>query len=212
MLQLTYQTASVPDYVLQNYKQYITDTELITLLHYQCVTETGKKAWVQVAANMGYDNLAPLTATINRLVEKKAITVDGYTIDASPLWATCQDEQSPSPTKPASNPDKTVTPETAIARETLDKIWHLTDKGNFHTWLATVKRVLRQLSPDEFVQFITYVDGYNTALQKSYKREFKDVVSVPMVNKYLGQWIAKGKPVQYTGLANKQKDFTGIGQ
>lgn len=203
MLNVNQYSAVVPDFVLKNYKNLeISDTELITLLHLQCVPERGKKGLEQVATNMGYSSLAPLTATLNRLVEKNAITMDGYNVDATNLWVKCGGAVVDTPIekpKPVSKSDQ-------IARETLNSIWQQTDKTNYNQLLAVVKKLLKKITPVELQNFVNYTEGRNKAVQAYYKRDFFEPVSAYMLSKYVDQWVVKGKPSMYTNQNDQPKE------
>lgn len=203
MLIVNQNYAVLPDYVLKFYKNFITENELITLMFFQIVPEGGNIAQAKVAEMLGYQSKAPLTATLNRLEEKGAIAIHRGNIDASPLWAACAamagvtDDDTPT-VETRNKKDKYVT-EKVVYTRIKDKI----DKANYWQWLATLKNTLKELTEDEVVDYIGYIEQRNKYIQIHYKREFYDPVSVYMVTKYLTQWVEKGKPKQYQNATTK---------
>ena len=80
----------VPWYIIAESEKYLSDKELKIVLQFTAVQEKGKKSFEVVAERVGYSNVSYLITALDKLAEKGLIKVDGYEIDASPLFEKCR--------------------------------------------------------------------------------------------------------------------------
>lgn len=199
MLTVNHQYATVPDYVIRNYKSHITDKELILLMTLQCIPINGKASWALAAEYMGYTSIGPVQKMLNGMAARGIVCLDKYNVDATPLWDTCMDTTS----TPAVIVPKTKPP--SISQPIYVQIKDIVT-GTPVAWHTTIKRLIKRgLTDVEIVNLIKYIHGYQSAVAARYAHEFTEPVTVWLVEKRLQQWIEKGKPDKYTSLPQQQQ-------
>lgn len=216
----SHEVATLPIYVLQNYSKLgVTDKELLLLLHFQVIPDTGKSAWGIVATNMGYKTETTVTRLIESLVDKGLIELvgRGYDIDATKLYDACwQISEKPETVEivitEKVKPEKKSGIDYAIAR----RIFELSKAvaySNEHSFANKIKELREQGIPDEdFVDWYMWMDsGYAQWANKNKIGQNPVPVQKITYGNYQN-WVSYGKPETYSidEVKSKKKDFSNL--
>lgn len=185
--------AAVPVYVLIGYKEFISERELIFLLHYSAIKQNGKKSWEIIAERMGYTNVSYLEQLIKSLQDRGLIQLEGFSVDPSALYTKCleiyiqpqQVELIPRQAKPAKK-DRSIY--FGIWNE-INKIPH---GGNKWQWVAEIEKVFEQGAGEEdIIAFVYAVNEYFRKMDGN--KLIKRTVMPYMLVSNFQEWLKNGK-------------------
>lgn len=88
---MIHETISIPAYVLKHAPKYLSDFEFRLMLN--MMNARFKRDWENVASRMGYENTGPITTALNKLADK--VIVNKYTVDFTPLFNKCLQDECP---------------------------------------------------------------------------------------------------------------------
>lgn len=219
--------AAVPVYVLTHGLKYITEKELLVVLHFTAVRNAGKSAWVTVAERIGYTSLNHLENAVDSMVTKGAATRNGYSVDFTRLYNKCLALdtlpksaaliETPAPVKAKKrqkNPNGlALYNRLEDALEGFNKwtwVISLENLYNAATGLKTYSNGKLAALSDDIVVFVKYIDSYYAHKYQNEVTRLRVRQSDMTLENYR-RWLDAGKKETYTvSVGNGKVDFGAL--
>jgi DNA replication protein DnaD len=187
----------MPVEVLIHYEKLgMSDKELLCILHFSAVQDSGKRSWELVSERMGYNSVVSLSKLLENLVTKGLVSIDGFTVDASPLISKCKGlTKTPIPVTLLDIPDKPVNKKTREHYNVYQKIKDIAPNQNENAWAATVKKLMENgATESEIIACCNYMESY---LKSRYKGDVRTRISPKMLQDNYQSWVNGGKKSNY---------------